>query len=94
MPAAACKTELGAKLADAAYEGRANAEINMKRLCGMCADKEVCAAWVLGRDGYAGERIPGEWGGVYGGMSVTDRKRERLGIQPVQRYQQKTEKVA
>lgn len=70
MPAAACKTTFGIKLSDRAYSGEAGSEGEMKLLCGRCPERIACATWVL-----ADERLPGEWGGVYGGMSVGDRRK-------------------
>lgn len=70
MPAAACKTTFGIKLSDRAYSGEAGGEGEMKLLCGRCPERLACATWVL-----ADERLPGEWGGVYGGMSVGDRRK-------------------
>ncbi len=47
-----------------------------KQICAACplAVRERCAKWVL-----EGEQSPGDWGGVYGGLSPLDRRNAQYG---------------
>lgn len=48
-----------------------------KSICAMCpeATRRACGEWAL-----KGERTPGDWGGVYGGLSPRDRIQLRYGV--------------
>lgn len=48
-----------------------------KSICSACpmATRQACAEWAL-----KGERTPGDWGGVYGGLSPRDRIQLRYGV--------------
>ncbi len=70
MPDAACKTPDGARWSDRAIEGSEKAIAAMKVMCSSCRALELCRSSVLKL-----ELFPGSWGGVYGGMSVQDRRR-------------------
>jgi len=56
------------QLFDAALDGRRTGEA--RAVCMSCPVRELCAAWVL-----EDEKPAGDWGGVYGGLSVADRRR-------------------
>jgi hypothetical protein len=61
-----CATET-AKF-DAALDGR---HVSIAQaVCASCPVRPACAAWVL-----EAETPAGDWGGVYGGLSVADRRR-------------------
>lgn len=53
---------------DAALDGRR--VIEAQRVCFGCPVRLSCEAWVL-----ESEQPAGDWGGVYGGLSVADRRR-------------------
>lgn len=70
LTGAACRTPLALVLFDAAHEGRLIGEA--KNVCYPCPVRTACLAWVTGA-----EKPAGAWGGVYGGLSVTDRKKRK-----------------
>lgn len=66
----ACHSTKGMKLADQVMRGSAAAREEHQIMCAACPALVACRKWVLEE-----ELIPGNWGGVYGGLTVTDRKR-------------------
>lgn len=75
----ACTTDAGREIMDNAYgaiaetDNRVLADItSAKLICVGCSVLAECGGWVLGS-----EVEPGEWGGVYGGLSIADRVRMR-----------------
>lgn len=68
LTGAACTSNLNRVFFDAALSGDFIADA--KSVCRSCPVKAKCAAWVT-----KAESPAGAWGGVYGGLSVTDRKR-------------------
>ncbi len=72
---AVCAGELGRSIGNKMYgkeRGGSNGVWEMKRLCSVCPVVKKCGDWAL-----SGERMPGDWGGVYGGMSAADRVKEK-----------------
>lgn len=68
LTGAACRTRLNMVFFDMALEGSFIGEA--KAVCRGCPVRAKCAAWVT-----KAEAPAGAWGGVYGALSVTDRKR-------------------
>lgn len=68
----ACRTEAGQRASDAAFGTdrgvKAGAIHTMRKICNACPVRDVCGAMAVQR-----EIRPGEWGGMYGGLSVADR---------------------
>lgn len=74
LSAGLCRDAVGQKRSDAAFGSEsgvaAGAIGSMKRLCAGCPVQQWCAATAV-----QGEIKAGEWGGVYGGLSSSDRIR-------------------
>lgn len=74
LGAGLCRDAVGQKRSDAAFGSErgvaAGAIGSMKRLCAGCPVRDWCAATAV-----QGESKAGDWGGVYGGLSSTDRVR-------------------
>ena len=73
---APCSTPEGIKLLDEAVNGRSkNAAKHRERFVRQCLEQcsvyEQCRAWVVNGEG----RFPGQWGRIYAGLTVNDRKR-------------------
>lgn len=68
----ACRDEEGQRASDAAFGTdrgiKAGATRAMRQICDRCPVRDVCGAMAIQR-----ESRPGEWGGMYGGLSVADR---------------------
>ncbi len=69
MSGAACGTPEGVRLVDRLTRRSTQRNFDaVRELCENCPIKLACRAWVLGA-----EKIPGSWGGVYGGLTPVDR---------------------
>jgi len=65
-----CKTPEGLELADRVLSGRSGSVELHRLMCQLCPTLQRCRTWVLE------EEVPaGSWGGMYGGLTVTDRRR-------------------
>ncbi len=63
--------------ASASLDEGSQAISRAKQICAGCPlkQREACGEWAM-----KGERTPGDWGGVYGGMSPRDRIQKRYGF--------------
>jgi hypothetical protein len=71
----ACQTQAGRVAHDLVWRdedsklgGRSMNIAAAKSICGLCDVEDLCLAWAV-----KGERWPGEWGGVYGGLTPDER---------------------
>ena len=74
-----CRDEVGAEIIDNAQKrsgmdpGYGVRLQQARKMCGMCVEQPVCAAWIL-----KAERPGGSWDAFYAGM--TPKEREKRGI--------------
>lgn len=68
-----CMTPDGRRVMSAYVSAHAGAEARARQLCGDCPVRPACGNWAL-KD----ETPPGDWGGMYGGMTPKERVKEVL----------------